>query len=122
MNIIHKTNDYDRCEYGCNRIRIKSFRQVTIFKPDEMKIIYRKNGCFIIEYPNRDFDERTSIVEGGDAEQIIETIINNEIAGGATLIWSGVRYEPIDGTDVDKDYVDDEKERKEPIVNNIDLR
>lgn len=112
MNIIHNTNDLDRCEYGCDQIKIKSFRQVTVFKQDEMKIIYSKKGYFVIEYPNREFDERTAIVEGGDAEQIIETIINNEITNGATLVWSGVHYEPIDGTEADKDYVDDEIERK----------
>lgn len=94
INVNNQQNDE---EFGvAKRVIVKSFRQVTVFGENYTKIIYMHSPTeFSIEKvgDNINLDENVQVVSGPKAQEIIEQLIENEKKKGATMIWSGARFE-----------------------------
>ena len=116
----------ERYIYGEEKIIITNFRKCSIFNGKKSKIIHRKGPeKFLIESftskididpiegPDVNDDCETSYVVGQDSVSIIDTIIRSSLKKGATIVWSGIHYEPVQPSSNMVDYVIDEMARKE---------
>lgn len=118
MRIGHMCSKEEQERTGQKRIIITKFKKCTIFGKHP-KIVYRKSdNNYVIEYMDAEnWEDSTSVIEGPDADSIVEKMIKVERARGATLIWSGARYELWLTKDALIDFVEDEEERKDRLKN-----